>query len=172
MDFEGIKNFEFFISLGYVTITASILTMIFTQIIKMILKKRKIIYPGMEANEKDAILSKAGRIVAIILYSSLYIGNEYYLKHQIIFDGALLTGILSGGALTLTIAKGLYTTIRQYQKKSNVFERLKMAEKTIKQLNQSNQTNNLTDEEQTKEIFENVNTQIRLKTWKLSNKND
>lgn len=142
MDFEGIKNFEFFISLGYVTILASILTMIFMQIVKTILKKRKIIYQEMDITKKDLILSRAGRIIAIIIYSTLYIGNEFYLKHQIIFDGTLLTGLFSGSALTLTIAKGFYTGIKQSQKKKGVFEKLDIAEKTIIELKQTIQKNN------------------------------
>lgn len=134
MNFEGLKNYEFFISLGYVTIIASILTMIVTQIIKVILKKRNKIYVGMDPTEKDVILSKVGRVVALIIYTGLYIGNEFYLKHTITFDGTLLTGLLSGATLTLTLAKGFYTMIRQYQKKQTVFEKLKYAEETIKKL--------------------------------------
>lgn len=169
MDFEGIKNFEFFISLGYVTIIASILTMIVTQIIKIMMKKRKILYEGMDSNEKDAILSKAGRIIAIVIYSFLYIGNEFYLHHRISFDGALLTGLLSGGALTLSIAKGLYTMIRQYQKKTNVFEKLKFAEDTIQKLQQQIENDDPNKVKQTEQIFDEINNPTDKK-WVISNK--
>lgn len=173
MNFEGLKNYEFFISLGYVTIIASILTMIVTQIIKVILKKRKKIYVGMDPTEKDVILSRVGRIVALVIYASLYIGNEFYLKHTITFDGALLTGLLSGSTFTLTIAKGLYTMIRQYQKKQTVFEKLKYAEETIKKLEEP-----LKQGETLQETLENTITTIAKETpnleikskWILTNK--
>ena len=96
MDFQGIKNYEFFISLGYVTIISSFLTLIITQIIKVILKKKNVINEEMFASQKDIILSRIGRIISLIIYSSLYILNEYFLKHNIVFDGALITGLLSG----------------------------------------------------------------------------
>lgn len=57
MDFQGIKNYKFFISLGYVTIISSILTLIVTQIIKIILKKKNVINEEMFASKKDIILS-------------------------------------------------------------------------------------------------------------------
>lgn len=173
MNFEGLKNYEFFISLGYVTIIASILTMIVTQIIKVILKKRNKIYVGMDPTEKDVILSKVGRIVALIIYTGLYIGNEFYLKHAITFDGTLLTGLLSGATLTLTLAKGFYTMIRQYQKKQTVFEKLKYAEETIKKLEEP-----LKQGETLQDTLENTITTIAKETpnsepkskWVLTNK--
>lgn len=58
MDFQGIKNYKFFISLGYVTIISSILTLIVTQIIKIILKKKNVINEEMFAPKKDIILSR------------------------------------------------------------------------------------------------------------------
>ena len=105
MDFQGIKNYKFFISLGYVTIISSILTLIITQIIKVILKKKNVINEEMFAPKKDIILSRIGRIISLIIYSSLYILNEYFLKHNIVFDETLCIGLISGSALTLTLSK-------------------------------------------------------------------
>ena len=113
MDFQGIKNYKFFISLGYVTIISSILTLIVTQIIKIILKKKNIINEEMFASKKDIILSRVGRIISLIIYSSLYLFNEFYLKHNIVFDETLCIGLISGSALTLTLSKGIYTTALQ-----------------------------------------------------------
>ena len=48
MNFEGIKDYGFYVNMGGFTIIASILTLIFTQLIKIILKKKKIIYEGMD----------------------------------------------------------------------------------------------------------------------------
>lgn len=158
MDFEGIKNTEFFVALGYVTIISSILTIIIMQIYKMILKKKKVLTQDIDPNKKDAILAKAGRIIALILYTMIYLGNEYYLKHVIVIDGALLTGIISGSAATLTLAKGLYTSIRQYQKKKTVFEKLDYAEEKIKELNAalSDEKNKKNNEAHVKEEKERI----------------
>lgn len=134
MNFDFMKNYEFFLSLGYVTILASVVTLVITQIIKAILKKRNVIFPEMEASHRDSILSAVGRIVALIAYTGFYIGNELYLKHAITFDEELITGLLSGGALTLTISKGFYTMLHQYRNKKTVYEKLRYAEKTLKKL--------------------------------------
>lgn len=128
------KNYEFFLSLGYVTLLASVVTLVITQIIKTVLKKQKVIFPEIEASHRDTILSTVGRIVALIAYAGLYIGNELYLKHAITFDEELITGLLSGGALTLTISKGFYTMLHQYRNKKTVYEKLRYAEKTLKKL--------------------------------------
>ena len=145
MDFQGIKNYEFFISLGYVTIISSILTLIITQIIKVILRKKNVINEEMFASKKDIILSRIGRIISLIIYSSLYILNEYFLKHNIVFDGALIIGLLSGSALTLTLSKGIYTMLHQYCEKKTLFERLEYVSAIIDKMSET------TDEDLTKE---------------------
>lgn len=165
MDFSGLTNYEFFIQLGYVTIISSILTMIITFIIKLILRKRKVIREEMEPTEKDYILSKVGRFVALIIYTALYIGNEFYLKHTIVFDGALLTGLFSGATLTLTLAKGFYTMIRQYQKKKSVFEKLKFCEDTIQKLQKPCDPNNSVEE-----VVKSITTDKPKRKWTLTNK--
>lgn len=129
MSFKEMKDFKFYLALGLVTLISSILTMIITQIIKMILKKKKIIYDEMEESKKDLILSRIGRVVALIVYSSLYIVKELYLKNTIIFDGSLVAGLLTGATGTLIMAKGIYTILHQWSKKNTVFERLEYAEK-------------------------------------------
>ena len=164
MDFQGIKNYEFFISLGYVTIISSILTLIITQIIKVILKKKNVINEEMFASKKDIILSRIGRIISLIIYSSLYILNEYFLKHNIVFDGALITGLLSGSALTLTLSKGIYTMLHQYCEKKTLFERLEYVSTIIDKMSET------TDEDLTKE--EKIENFTKENKWILTNKKE
>lgn len=164
MDFQGIKNYEFFISLGYVTIISSFLTLIITQIIKVILKKKNVINEEMFASQKDIILSRIGRIISLIIYSSLYILNEYFLKHNIVFDGALITGLLSGSALTLTLSKGIYTMLHQYCEKKTLFERLEYVSTIIDKMSET------TDEDLTKE--EKIENFTKENKWILTNKKE
>lgn len=164
MDFQGIKNYEFFISLGYVTIISSILTLIITQIIKVILKKKNVINEEMFASKKDIILSRIGRIISLIIYSSLYILNEYFLKHNIVFDGALIIGLLSGSALTLTLSKGIYTMLHQYCEKKTLFERLEYVSAIIDKMSET------TDEDLTKE--EKIENFTKENKWILTNKKE
>lgn len=164
MDFQGIKNYEFFISLGYVTIISSILTLIITQIIKEILKKKNVINEEMFASKKDIILSRIGRIISLIIYSSLYILNEYFLKHNIVFDGALITGLLSGSALTLTLSKGIYTMLHQYCEKKTLFERLEYVSTIIDKMSET------TDGDLTKE--EKIDNFTKENKWILTNKKE
>lgn len=131
MNIEGLSDFRFYVSVGYVTIIASIITIILMEILKCILRKKAIITDEMDKDKKDDILAKAGRIVAIIIYSLIYVLNELYLKKSLIIDEVLLIGLISGGSATLTVAKGLYTTIRQYQKKKSVYEKLEYYEQTL-----------------------------------------
>ncbi len=128
MSFKGMKDYKFYIVLGMITIIASILTMIITQIIKKILEKKRIIYEGMEKSKKDIILSRIGRIVALTIYTILYIAKEMYLKKEVELDGALITGLLVGATSTLLLAKSLYTILHQWVEKDNVFERLEYIE--------------------------------------------
>ena len=164
MDFQGIKNYEFFISLGYVTIISSVLTLIITQIIKIILKKKNIINEEMFASKKDIILSRVGRIISLIIYSSIYLFNEFYLKHNIVFDGALITGLLSGSALTLTLSKGIYTMLHQYCEKKTLFERLEYVSTIIDKMSET------TDEDLTKE--EKIENFTKENKWILTSKKE
>lgn len=155
MSFTEMKDYKFYLTLGLLTLISSILTMIITQIIKMILKKKKIIYEEMEESKKDLILSRLGRVVALIVYSSLYIIKELYLKNTIIINGSLLAALLTGATGTLIMAKGIYTILHQWSKKNTVFERLEYAEKI-------------------KDLFEKENLQFRedktKRIWILTNK--
>lgn len=130
------SKFQFFISLGYVTIISTILTLIFTQIIKVILKKK-----GVFTNEikQDLLLSQIGRIIALITYVTLYLINEIVLKHSIIIDKNLFIGLLTGSSLTLTLAKGIYTFLHQHFARKDIFERLEKADMIISQLQESAQ---------------------------------
>ena len=167
MDFQGIKNYEFFISLGYVTIISSILTLIITQITKMILKKKNVINEEMFASKKDIILSRVGRIVSLIIYSSLYLFNEFYLKHNIVFDETLCIGLISGSALTLTLSKGIYTMLHQYSEKKTIFEKIEYLN-NIENVLKKETNENLTKEEQ----VDNMINEITKNKWVLTNKGE
>lgn len=164
MDFQGIKNYKFFISLGYVTIISSILTLIVTQIIKIILKKKNVINEEMFASKKDIILSRVGRIISLIIYSSLYLFNEFYLKHNIVFDETLCIGLISGSALTLTLSKGIYTMLHQYCEKKTLFERLEYVSTIIDKMSET------TDEDLTKE--EKIENFTKENKWILTSKKE
>ena len=167
MDFQGIKNYEFFISLGYVTIISSILTLIVTQIIKIILKKKNVINEEMFASKKDIILSRVGRIISLIIYSSLYLFNEFYLKHNIVFDETLCIGLISGSALTLTLSKGIYTMLHQYSEKKTIFEKIEYLN-NIENVLKKETNEKLTKEEQ----VDNMINEITKNKWVLTNKGE
>ena len=118
----------------------------------------------MFASQKDIILSRIGRIISLIIYSSLYILNEYFLKHNIVFDGALITGLLSGSALTLTLSKGIYTMLHQYCEKKTLFERLEYVSTIIDKMSET------TDEDLTKE--EKIENFTKENKWILTNKKE
>ena len=167
MDFQGIKNYEFFISLGYVTIISSVLTLIITQIIKIILKKKNVINEEMFASQKDIILSRVGRIISLIIYSSLYLFNEFYLKHNIVFDETLCIGLISGSALTLTFSKGIYTMLHQYSEKKTIFEKIEYLN-NIENVLRKETNENLTKEDQ----VDNMINEITKNKWVLTNKGE
>ncbi len=150
MSFKEMKDFKFYIVLGIVTIISSVLTMIITQIIKIILQKKKIIYEGMEKSKKDMILSRIGRIVALIVYTCVYIVKEMCLKQEIVFDGALLTGLLIGASGTLLLAKSIYTLLHQWSEKNTIFERLEYAEKAKALLEEELNKKLINEEDKTK----------------------
>lgn len=165
MNIKELEDYRFYIGLGLVTFISSVLTMIITQIIKMIFVKKKILYEGMEESKKDLLLSRIGRVVAFIMYSGLYIAKELYVRKTISFDATLLTGLLTGATGTLIMAKGIYTMLHQWSKKNTVFERLEYAEK-MKDIFQEeiNQIHNL-------EISETEKTKDTVKkNWTLTNK--
>jgi len=129
MDITFLKDYKLYIKVSYVTIIASIITIIITQIIKQILKKKEVITEVKEASEKDEMLSRIGRIVALIVYTIMYIVNEIIINKEIEINKGLITGIISGSALTITIAKGIYTMLHQWSEKKSIYERLEYAEK-------------------------------------------
>lgn len=134
MNLEALKDFKFYLSLGYVVIISSILTIILMQFYKFILTKKKIITEKINPDKKDLILSKSGRFISLIVYSLVYIINEIILKNEIVLNESLIIGLLSGGAATLIVAKGLYTSLHQQQKRKNIFEKLSKAEEQLKRL--------------------------------------
>ena len=134
MKFEDLQDFKFYLSLGFVIVVSSILTILLMEIIKLILKKKKIIGDDTDADKKDELLSKIGRFVALFIYALVYLINELLAKNTIALNESLAIGLLSGGAVTLTVAKGLYTSFRQKQKKKKVYDKLKAAEQQLAEL--------------------------------------
>ena len=129
MDLRYIKDYRIYVKVSYITILASIMTIIITQIIKTILKKKKIITEETEASKKDEILSRTGRIIALVVYTIMYLINERIINKTIKIDESLITGLITGATLTITIAKGIYTMLHQWSEKKSIYERLEYAEK-------------------------------------------
>ncbi len=137
MNFDEMKNIDFYLSIGLITVISSFITLVLTQIIKVIMKKSKVITKDMESSLVDTKLSMVGRIIASISYVTLYFVNEIFvLKHQIQLSGSLLTSILTGITFTLTNTKGIYTALHQMSKKKDVYEKLEYVETIIKQLDE------------------------------------
>ncbi len=132
MSFAGLEEVNFYISLGYVTLIASVLTMLIMELYKKIIKRNKTGLTEMSATEKDVKLSAVARTIALVMYSLIYLGNEFYLKHTIIIDGTLLTGLLSGATITLTTSKGIYTSIHQMTKKKKTYKELNNIARRLK----------------------------------------
>jgi DMSO reductase anchor subunit len=137
MDFSYLREVAFLLSLGYVTLFSSLITLVVVGIIKLFLKQIKVIKKDMNPTKKDILLSRIGRIIALITYASIYIIDVIYIRHtELVFDASLVTSLLSGSALTLCISKGIYTGIRQMQKKKDLIEKVEVAEETIYKLQQ------------------------------------
>ena len=137
---EKITTLEFILSLGIVTLLTSVLTLIITQIIKIILTKTKVITDNTNESKKDVLLSRIGRIVGILTYISLYVVNEIMNNQVIVFNEALVINLVSGISLSLTISKGLYTSLHQFFKKENIFEQLEYVEQVVNKLNEEVET--------------------------------
>ena len=140
MKFDDLQNFKFYLSLGFVIVLSSIFTIVFLEIIKLILKKRKVITEDIDTDKKDDMLSKIGRFVALIIYISVYFITELVTKNTIVLNEALVIGLLSGSVASLTVAKGLYTAFRQKQKKQKVYDKLSVAEKQLEKLQKDDLT--------------------------------
>lgn len=135
MDYGKLATFEFLFGLGYVTLGASLVTLIVTEAVKAILRGSKVLTEGTNAIRKDVILSRIGRVVAILAYASLYVADLTLIKKTALkVDVTLFASLLSGGALTLCISKGVYTGLRQMSKKKGIFAKLEAAEEAINNL--------------------------------------
>lgn len=137
MNLDFITDYEFFLSLGSVTVGASLVTLVVTEIIKAILKKRRVITAETDESRRDSILAAVGRSVALVAYTGLYIANEFLLSRSVVLDGELLAGLFSGAALTLAVSKGIYTALHQHRNKKTVYEKLRRAEETIAALGET-----------------------------------
>ena len=172
MDYSKLATFDFLFSLGYVTLSASIMTMIVTEVVKLILKATKVLTPNINQTKKDIILSRTGRIAALVIYALFYVIDIVFIKKTtLVIDIAFFASLLSGSTLTLFISKGIYTALRQMSKKSNVFEKLEVAQKTIFKLNQElkefcveQKSNNKAEEESANENQNNEVSAIEPKT--------
>lgn len=125
--------YGYVVNIGLVTVISALLTLIVTKIIKLILIKKKIIHEDMDETEKDQKLSRIGRVVAVVIYSGLYLCTELYLKHELYFDKDFFFAILLGASLTLAVAKSVYSFFHQWSKKKNIYERLAYAEQLLKE---------------------------------------
>ena len=129
---EQLKTYEFLESVGLLTLASSITTMILTGIVKLILNKTKVLHNNTNSIKKDVILSRIGRVIGLLTYSTFYIVNVLFIKKtQLVIDIELITSLLSGSTLTLIVSKGIYTMIHQMEKKNTVYEKLEVAEQSI-----------------------------------------
>lgn len=113
MDFSKMQDYQYFLNLGWVSVAASLLTLLFTFLAKLAMRKKGFIYEGMDAVRKDRILSETARWVAFACYLSLYVGSQFIDGKQISFDGSFLVGVVSGTVLTLAVSKAVYTALHQ-----------------------------------------------------------
>ena len=115
MDFIQLyHNFQWFFSLGYVTIIAIILTMVTLELIKVTVLKKKL--ATYSPDQKDKLLSGIGTVLAFIFFAICHFGNEMILqgKFMIDFDKAVQSiSIPTGAIVTWTASKGLYTMIHK-----------------------------------------------------------
>lgn len=116
MDFSKMNDYKFFLSLGTVTVAASLLTLVATFLIRLILVKAKIIYAGMDEVRKDDILREVARWAAFVCYGGLYVGCQFIGGQSFSFDGSFLVGIISGTAMTFAGSKAIYTAVHQIGK--------------------------------------------------------
>jgi hypothetical protein len=130
MNLDEVFSVNFLMSLGYVTLTSSIITIIIMELVKLILKKTGKLNDEVSKEAQDELLSLWGRVTSLLVYSSLYLLNDYLTTKEVIFNEALIIGLLSGGTLTLTTAKGIYTAIRQHIKKKEELKQLRAISKT------------------------------------------
>lgn len=134
MDFEFVKESLFIINLGIEVIGASLLTILVTQIIKIILKKQKVITSEMQEIQKDELLIKVGRITGLIVYLSVFIAKKIILKEEININEELIFSFLQGLTMTLLLAKGIYTMLHQYMNKKTVYEELKKTKEELQEV--------------------------------------
>ena len=134
MDFEFVKESLYIINLGVEVIGASLLTILLTQIIKMILKKKKVINKEMQEVEKDELLTKVGRIVGLIIYLGVFILKNIILKEEFKVNEEMIFNFVQGLTMTLILAKGIYTMLHQYMNKKSVYEELRNTKKELSEV--------------------------------------
>lgn len=134
MDFEFVKESLYIINLGVEVIGASLLTILLTQIIKMILKKKKVINKEMQEVEKDELLTKVGRIVGLSIYLGVFILKNIILKEEFKVNEEMIFNFVQGLTMTLILAKGIYTMLHQYMNKKSVYEELRNTKKELSEV--------------------------------------
>lgn len=134
MNFEFVKESLYIINLGVEVIGASLLTILLTQIIKMILKKKKVINKEMQEVEKDELLTKVGRIVGLSIYLGVFILKNIILKEEFKVNEEMIFNFVQGLTMTLILAKGIYTMLHQYMNKKSVYEELRNTKKELSEV--------------------------------------
>lgn len=168
MDFSRMQDYQYFVKLGTVTVVSSLLTLLLTAIVKIVLKRKGIVYEGMDEVRKDKILSETARWVAFVCYSALYVGSQYINGKTLSFDGSFLVGILSGGALTLAVSKAVYTAVHQFglrmekSRNENEEEKERMANTKGETVKAENVRTGGNDETKADEV--------KTRSWKLGSK--
>jgi len=132
MDFstliEFYNQFSWFVSLGYVTIIATFLTMGLVELLKATALKKCL--KDADANKKDKVLSLLGSGVSLVIFAACHFGNEMILQHTFFINFNEVTqavSITSGAAITWVAAKGLYTVFHKITKRLKEKKSLKDA---------------------------------------------
>lgn len=118
MDFnfaELVEDFRWFFELGYVTVIATILTILLTQLWKATFLKNAL--STADSTKKDKILSLAGTITSFVVYAIVWFANQMIVQKTffISFDvNNVVMTIPSGAVTTWLAAKGLYTLIHKW----------------------------------------------------------
>ena len=139
---DEIKIENIISKVGINTLLTAVLTLIIMKIVKVILNKTLKIN-NMDATRKDNILSRVGRLIVIITYISVYVINVIFIeKTNININIQEILFLIRGIIYSLIITKGIYTSIRQMEKKEDVYEKLEIANSLVNELNDKLNKNN------------------------------
>jgi len=109
-----IIEFVEWVSVFYVPFIAAILTLLTVQIIKAILYKKGILNDTISASSKDSKLGLISSIVSGIFFIVVFLLDLFFIrKTTIIINEDFWLRVTSGSAMTLTLAKSIYTQLHQ-----------------------------------------------------------